>query len=145
MKKVYAGICLALVAVLAIGALNAMAQEVKPTGVTKVITLAGGTITPANIEINRGDTVIWTAIDQPAMVYFSDGTPVKLACVAPTRFRLNEDGAYTSGMIPPGATASLCFVEPGTFDYAVFFRGGIEAGGRVAPGPGVPAGRITVR
>jgi len=144
MKKVSLGICLVLVAVLAFGASDALAQ-VKATGVTKIITLAGGDVNPPVLEINRGDTVIWTAVDQPVMVYFSEGTPVKLACVAPTRFRLNEEGAYTSGIIPPGATASLCFVEPGTYDYAVFFRGGIEAGGRVAPSPSVPAGRIVVR
>lgn len=119
--------------------------QVKPTGVTKIITMVGGRVTPDMLEINRGDTVIWTAIDQPATVYFADGTPVKLACISPTRFYLNEEGAYTSGIIPQGGTASLCFVEPGTFDYAVFFRGGVEAGGRVAPSPGVPAGRIVVK
>jgi len=133
-----------MAAVLAIGIVNTSAQ-VKPTGVTKIITLAGRGVNPATIEINRGDTVIWTTLDEPATVYFSEGTPVKLACVAPTRFRLNEEGAYTSGIIPVGGVASLCFVEPGTYDYAVFFRGGIEAGGRLPPRPGVPVGRIVVR
>ncbi len=75
MKKVSLGVWLVLVAVLALGASDALAQ-VKATGVTKVITLAGGDINPPVVEINRGDTVIWTAIDQPAMVYFSEGTPV---------------------------------------------------------------------
>lgn len=132
------------VAALAFSATNA-AAEVKATGVTKVISLVGGEVTPTHLEIDRGDTVVWLAVDQPAMVYFAEGTPVKLACVAPTRFYLNEEGAYTSGVIPQGGTASLCFVEPGTFDYAVFFRGGIEAGGRIGPRPGVPVGRIVVR
>jgi len=144
MKKAYVGFCLGLVVILAIGVINASAQ-VKPTGITKIITMVGWDVTPTHLEINRGDTVIWTAIDQPAMVYFAEGTPVRLACISPTRFYLNEEGAYTSGIIPMGGTASLCFVEPGTFDYAVFFRGGIEAGGRVAPSPGVPAGRIVVK
>ncbi len=144
MKKAHGGFCLIVAAVLAIGVVNTWAQ-VTPTGVTKIITLAGREVNPETLEINRGDTVIWATIDEPATVYFSEGTPVKLACVAPTRFRLNEDGAYTSGIIPPGGVASLCFVEPGTYDYAVFFRGGIEAAGRIGPRPGVPAGRIIVR
>lgn len=130
--------------VLTFSATNA-AAEVKATGVTRIISLVGGEVTPTRLEIDRGDTVVWLAVDQPAMVYFAEGTPVKLACVAPTRFYLNEEGAYTSGIIPQGGTASLCFVEPGTFDYAVFFRGGIEAGGRIGPRPGVPAGRIVVK
>ncbi|MBI3988879.1 MAG: hypothetical protein HY347_04600 [candidate division NC10 bacterium] len=134
-----------LVVLLAFGIMDVLAQQVKPTGVTKIITLVGGMVTTDHLEINRGDTVVWASIDQPAMVYFAEGTPVKLACVAPTRFYLNEEGAYTTGVIPQGGTASLCFIEPGTFDYAVFFRGGIEAGGRIAPRPSVPAGRVVVK
>ncbi|MBI3989041.1 MAG: hypothetical protein HY347_05435 [candidate division NC10 bacterium] len=139
-----------LVALLAVSVNGVLAEQEGHEGkvphkTSKVISLAGGTVSPETLEITRGDTVIWFAVDQPAMVYFSEGTPVKLACVAPTRFRLNEEEAYTSGLIPPGGTASLCFVEPGTFNYAVFFRGGVEAGGRVSPGPGVPAGRIIVK
>ncbi len=124
---------------------TAWAQErgVKPTGVTRIITIAGGEVNPARIEIQRGDTVIWTVLDQPANVYFAEGDEVRLACVAPTRFRLNEDGAYTSGIIPVGGTASLCFVEPGTYHYVVFMRGGM--GGQVGPPAGVPMGTIVVR
>ncbi|MBI3989335.1 MAG: hypothetical protein HY347_06935 [candidate division NC10 bacterium] len=103
----------------------------------------GGRLNPAVLEINRGDTVIWLASDQPCNIYFAEGTPVKLACVSPTRFRLNEDGAYTSGIIPPGGTASLCFVEPGTYEYVMFVRG--EAGGQVGPRMGIPIGRIIVK
>jgi len=139
-----------LVVLLAVGVNGVLAQQEGHEGkvphqTTRIISLAGGNVSPSTLEINRGDTVIWFAADQPAMVYFAEGTPVKLACVAPTRFKLNEEGAYTSGLIPPGGTASLCFVEAGTFDYGVFFRGGVEAGGRVAPSPAVPAGRIIVR
>ncbi len=142
MKKAYLCFWVALVTILAIGVVNASAQ-VKPTGITKIINLVARDFRPPDLEIKPGDTVIWVAIDQPATVYFAEGTPVKLACVAPTRFRLNEDGAYTSGVIPPGGAASLCCVEPGTYQYVVFFRGG--EGYFVAPRGTVPTGTITVR
>lgn len=142
MEKTYVGFCLALVAILVIGVANASAQT-QATRITKVITLAGGEIKPEDIEINQGDTVVWAAVDQPARVYFWEGTPVKLACVAPTRFHLNKVGAYTSRIIPPGGIASLCFVEPGTYQYVVFFKG--EAGDLFGPQVVVPVGTITVR
>lgn len=134
---------LAVAGVLGLGTAWAQEREVKPTGVTKIITIVGGEINPARLEIQRGDTVIWTVLDQPANVYFAEGNEVRLACVAPTRFRLNEDGAYTSGVIPLGGTASLCFVEPGMYNYVVFIRGG--EGGFVGPRAGVPTGTIVVR
>ncbi len=142
MKRVYLSFWGLLVAVLVMGIAETWAQ-VKPTGVTKIIHLVARDFRLPDLEINPGDTVIWVAVDAPATVSFAEGTPVKLACVAPTRFRLNEDGAYTSGIIPIGGAASLCFVEPGTYQYIVFFRGG--EGYFVSPRRIVPVGTITVK
>lgn len=133
-----------VVVVPALGAsVQAQDLEVRPTGNVKVITISGGKINPTRLEINRGDTVVWTTLDQSATISFPEGSEVRLACVAPTRFRMNKDGFYTSGILPIGGTASLCFIEPGTYNYIVFVRGG--EGDLFGPRVGIPIGTIVVR
>ena len=41
------------------------------------------------------------------------------ACGSPVNFFVGKDGAYESGKIPFGGTASLCFLEKGKFNYMI--------------------------
>jgi hypothetical protein len=54
----------------------------------------------------------------PQEIRFVD-KKVTLACAAPVNFFVNKDGAYESGKIPFGGTASLCFTEKGKYEYEV--------------------------
>ena len=54
---------------------------------------------------------------QPAEILFLD-KKVTLACNAPVNFFVGKDGAYESAKIPFGGSASLCFIEKGSYDYA---------------------------
>jgi hypothetical protein len=42
-----------------------------------------------------------------------------VACAEPKHFLLQDDGAFQSEEIPFGGSASLCFVEPGNYEYTV--------------------------
>ena len=92
-----------------------------PSGVTHVITIQAGRIEPATLTAKPGDTVVWSNATSwnEAMILFEKGKEVSLACVAPVGFFLTQSGTYTSGLISPGAVASLCIVEPGTYEYQV--------------------------
>ena len=92
-----------------------------PSGVTHVITIQAGRIEPATLTAKPGDTVVWSNGGPltDVMILFEQGKEVSLACVAPVGFFLTQSGVYTSGLISPGAVASLCIVEPGTYEYQV--------------------------
>jgi plastocyanin len=74
---------------------------------------------PSNLVSNPGTTVIWVNHSRsPLEVLFLD-KKVALACGSPVNFSIGKDGAYESGKIPFGSTASLCFTEKGKYDYIV--------------------------
>ncbi len=90
---------------------------------TVVVSMRDAGLSKAEITINSGDTVVWAnSTSAHITIFFSGGKEVQLACAAPTRFFLAPDDTYTSGLIPPGGVASLCFAEPGVYQY--FASGG---------------------
>lgn len=118
----YAILLVALAVALAIAqaARDVAAQD--PTGVTHVVRINSTTgADPDTLKSRVGDTVVWSnGVPQvPMAVIFDDGNPVKRACAAPTLFYLAPDGTYTSGLIPPGGVASLCFIRAGMYKYRV--------------------------
>ncbi len=99
------------------------AQEVALPGYGKVEVL---TISPATIpntlrlNIERGQTVVWANGTQGFMsIVFTGGQRVHRACVAPTGFHLTERGEYSATNLNPGGTASLCFIEKGSYPFEV--------------------------
>ena len=74
---------------------------------------------PSTVTANKGTTIIWMNDGRSAAVIKFTGKQVTLACKSPVHFVVDEQGSFTSNEIPPGAVASLCFVEAGTFDYTV--------------------------
>ncbi len=74
---------------------------------------------PKTATVKAGTTVVW--INESggiAEIQFTD-KQVTLACKSPTHFVVDDEGVYISNKISPGAVASLCFVEKGTFKYVV--------------------------
>jgi len=128
-----------LVLALAVGlALVATAEEKAlpkgPMAKTKMIIISDGKIGPAMANIDKGTTVIWLNNAMGNVnVFFSKGKEVEAVCAAPTRFALDADGKYNSGGIPRGATASVCFIEAGKYEYTVtgFERGTTTLTGKI--------------
>ena len=76
-------------------------------------------VMPASLTSTPGTTVIWVNQSRtPAEILFLD-KKVVLACGSPVNFFVGKDGAYESGKLPFGGTASLCFTEKGKYEYIV--------------------------
>lgn len=74
-------------------------------------------VMPATLTSPPGTTVIWVNQSRtPAEILFLD-KKVVLACGSPVNFFVGKDGAYESGKLPFGGTASLCFTEKGKYEY----------------------------
>ena len=72
---------------------------------------------PASLTTKLGTTVVWINTSAfPVEIIFL-GKKVALACGSPMNFSIDKDGAFHSAIIPRGGTASLCFIEKGTYTY----------------------------
>ena len=85
------------------------------------ILIAGGQLNPRVLAISPDSTVTWVMADWPVEITLF--TPTRL-CSPPSGFRRTEDGTYLSRILQAGNRVSLCFAEPGTYDYEVFIRDG---------------------
>ena len=74
---------------------------------------------PATLNSNLGTTVVWINTSSFPIEIIFIGKKVALACGSPMNFSIDKDGAFHSAIIPRGGTASLCFIEKGTFTYKV--------------------------
>jgi plastocyanin len=87
--------------------------------INKIIAVTRRDISTQTLTSSPGTTVIWINRDRsPSEILFLD-KKVVLACGSPVNFIIGESGAYESGKIPFGGTASLCFTEKGRYDYIV--------------------------
>lgn len=76
-------------------------------------------LAPKLVMVKPGTTVIWiNRTDRIAEIQFT-GKAVTLACKNPTHFIVGDNGSFISDRIPPGAVASLCFIEKGTYNYVL--------------------------
>ena len=95
-------------------------KEIKPEVQHKIVRLyEQGGISPQNLTIQRGTTVIWINESKSIAEIEFTNKQVTLACKSPVRFGVDESGTYISDKIFRGAVASLCFVEAGEFEYVV--------------------------
>ena len=76
-----------------------------------------GGISPQEVTVERGTTVIWRNDSKAILEILFEGKPVTLSCKSPVQFVVNEDGSYISNRITQGAVASLCFIQKGEFNY----------------------------
>ena len=84
-----------------------------------ISTYDGLRVEPVNLRSSPGTTVIWVNHSQSPVEMLFLEKKVVLACGAPVNFFIGKDGAYESGKIPFGGTASLCFTEKGKYNYTV--------------------------
>jgi len=76
-------------------------------------------VRPLTVTTQTGTTVIWVNHSRtPVEILFLDKR-VTVACGSPVNFFVGKGGAYESGKIPFGSTASLCFLEKGTYEYMI--------------------------
>lgn len=96
------------------------ALDIKTHQLIRLNYLAG--ITPAEVEVKAGTTVIWmNDARAPVQLQFK-GQQVTMACKSPVNFVIDENGSFISNLIPQGSVASLCFVEKGTYEYVFYPR-----------------------
>jgi hypothetical protein len=76
-------------------------------------------VKPITITSPPATTVIWVNHSRtPVEILFLD-KKVTAACGSPVNFFAGKNGAYESGKIPFGGTASLCFLEKGKYSYMI--------------------------
>ena len=88
-----------------------------------------GNISPSEVTITRGTTVIWRNDSRSALEIQFEGKPVTIACKSPILFNIDKSGSFMSKHISQGSRASLCFVEKGEYNY-VARKVGAGAGAR---------------
>ncbi len=76
-----------------------------------------GNISPREVTVALGTTVIWHNNSRATLEIQFEGKPVTLSCKSPVHFVVDESGSFMSNHIPQGSVASLCFVEKGEFNY----------------------------
>jgi plastocyanin len=76
-------------------------------------------VSPLELTSSPGTTVVWVNHSRtPVEILFYD-KKVTVACGSPVNFSVGRKGAYESNKIPFGGTASLCFLESGTYEYMI--------------------------
>lgn len=87
---------------------------------------------PQNIAVDKGSCVIWVNWGKVDMrINFREGERCTKVTEAATGFSL-ADGCYATGWLARGTTASLVFLEPGTYEYQVEWQSGkVQEMGRV--------------
>jgi len=114
--------CAFCIGVMSVSCIPCTAQETtEPMElVNKVVTITTHYgIKPPDVISTPGTTVIWlNQTNTPHEILFLD-KKVVMACSSPVNFFVGKDGAYESAKIPFGGTASLCFLEKGTYEYSV--------------------------
>ena len=88
--------------------------------ITKVIMITGHSgLKPPDIISQQGTTVVWVNhSNTPQEILFLDkkvGLPYRLHQIC----HMYDYGAYESSKVPFGGTASLCFLEKGTYKFIV--------------------------
>jgi plastocyanin len=93
-----------------------IAQEMQLT-TENVIIKNQRVLEPVSLTSKLGTTVVWINTSAFPVEIIFIGKKVALACGSPMNFSIGQDGAFRSAIIPRGGTASLCFIEKGTYSY----------------------------
>ncbi len=72
-----------------------------------------------NRLVQPGTVVVWlNKCVEDVRIVFPE-RKVTIACLNPVSFNVNAEGIFDSKVLPPGAVASLCFIQPGLYVYTV--------------------------
>ena len=72
---------------------------------------------PSTLIVEPGTTVVWVNFSRTPVELLFLNNKVNFAADCPANFFIGKDGAYESGKICIGCTASLCFIEKGKYEY----------------------------
>jgi plastocyanin len=75
-------------------------------------------ISPDPLKVKQGNTIIWVNQGKEPITIIIK-TKVGIACKNPVNFYADLFGHYETGQILPGATASICFIDKGKYEYEV--------------------------
>ena len=113
-----------------------LSAEIKPDMKlhgAKVISISSDEFALRTLTVESGTTVVWINTTSQRYVEINFiGKQVVMACGAPVGFVVNDEGSFSSGKIPPGSTASLCFIEKGEYNYEVVMKNLASFGGKAA-------------
>jgi hypothetical protein len=110
---------------------------------TRVLSLRdNAAVEPVDLNVRSGTVVIWLNQSGSDIRIMLHDPKVAISCLSPVNFDITAEGCFTSGRLMPGAVASLCFVQTGTYAYSVERLSG--AGQSQLDGMR-PEGAITVR
>ncbi len=100
-----------------------------------IVTIRGrDNIEPVTLTVKKGDCVVWMnwTRDQDVLLSFKEGEKCVRATKAPVGFKMDvPSGCYLGGWMSYGETASLMFVQPGTYKYEVQFKVGGKNSGTI--------------
>jgi plastocyanin len=92
-------------------------MNIKASQIIRVNAISG--VNPAELNVERGTTIIWINESQSIVELQFEGKQVTMACKSPVHFIIDDKGSFISDRIPIGSVASLCFVEKGEFNYVM--------------------------
>lgn len=98
---------------------HTIAGDVSSSGIVPVV-LKGDSesITPVKVTAKQGTTIAWLNMG-PGQATIKFITKLGLACAAPSNFYGDLLGYYETTPIAEGATASICFIGVGEYEYEV--------------------------
>jgi len=77
-----------------------------------------------NRLVRPGTVVMWLNKASDDIRILFPERKVTIACLNPVSFSINAEGIFESKNLPPGAVASLCFIQPGLYRYVVESQAG---------------------
>jgi plastocyanin len=90
-------------------------KKVKKHQIVRIHYLGG--ITPSELTVEPGTTVVWVNDARAPLEIQFEGNQVTAACKSPVHFIVDENASFISDRISQGSVASLCFVDKGEFNY----------------------------
>ena len=85
------------------------------------IAIGDEVLSPERLRISPGTTIVWVNNSQYSIRVEFTGELVSTTCKAPRGFVVGSSGAFQSEFIAAQSVASLCFLEPGQYEYAIEF------------------------
>jgi len=103
-------------------------------------------ISPQNLNVDKGDCVVWVnwTRAEDVRVIFREGKKCADMTKSPVRFKPDFSGCFLTDYLGFGETSSLVFVEAGVFDYEVEY-GRTTGGSLYGPNRTIARGTITVK
>jgi len=124
-----------VVILIMIGFLSIAQEQSSSAQECKVVTISGMNLIqlePAALTVSKGTCVVWfsRSVANQLTISFADGKKCDEVTDAASGFILNQQSCYTSTDITTEGTASLRFLETGTYPYSIF----LDDGKKVAEG-----------